>query len=66
MAEINEFETKNYAKNQWNKNVSLKDKIDKSLTNMKKWRKRRNQANKIRDEIKHITTNTDVVLRIIR
>jgi hypothetical protein len=42
------------------------NKIDKPLANMTKWRREKNQINKIRDEKGDITTNTNEIWRISR
>jgi hypothetical protein len=42
------------------------NKIRKSLADMTKWRREKNQLNKIKDEIGYVTTNTDKIQRIIR
>jgi ribosomal protein L20A (L18A) len=42
------------------------EKIDKCLANMTKWRRKKTQINKIRDEKGDITTNTKEIKRIIR
>jgi hypothetical protein len=68
-AEINEIKTKqtiqriNETKSSFFEKVN---KIDKPLANMTKQRRKKTQVNKIRDEKRDITTNTNEIQRIIR
>jgi hypothetical protein len=61
-AKINEIETDQTIKRIKQKVDSLKiNEIDKPLANMIKWRREKTQINKIRDEKRDITINTNEI-----